>query len=77
MAAGLTDHIWSVAELLGYKLAPAPWVEPRRRGRPRKATGAAPTEPKRPRGWPRKLAWVPSPISGAVLHFLEETHPHL
>ncbi len=36
MAAGLTDHIWSVAELLTYKVAPAPWVAPKRRGRPRK-----------------------------------------
>jgi IS1 family transposase len=36
MAAGLTDHIWSVFEVLGYKVAPAPWVEPKRRGRPKK-----------------------------------------
>jgi transposase-like protein/IS1 family transposase len=56
MAAGLTDHIWSVSELLQLKIAPAPWVEPKRRGRPRKATGADPTGPKRPRGRPRKLA---------------------
>jgi transposase-like protein/IS1 family transposase len=56
MAAGLTDHIWSVAELLGYKVAPAPWVEPKRRGRPRQATAVDPTGPKRPRGRPRKLA---------------------
>jgi transposase-like protein/IS1 family transposase len=54
MAAGLTDHIWSVAELLSFKVAPAPWIEPKRRGRPRKATGADPTVPKRPRGRPRK-----------------------
>jgi IS1 family transposase len=33
MAAGLTDHIWSVEELLSYKIAPPPWVEPTRRGR--------------------------------------------
>jgi transposase-like protein/IS1 family transposase len=56
MTAGLTDHIWSVSELLGYQLAPAPWVEPKRRGRPRKAAPVDPTEPKRPRGRPRKLA---------------------
>jgi hypothetical protein len=37
MAAGLTDHIWSVAEVLSFKVAPALWVEPKRRGRPRKA----------------------------------------
>src|SRR5437899_12491699 len=36
MASGLTDHIWSVQELLSYRLAPLPWVEPKRRGRPKK-----------------------------------------
>src|SRR5512135_1229247 len=36
MARGLTDHVWSVGELLTYKLAPPPWVEPSRRGPPRK-----------------------------------------
>jgi IS1 family transposase len=35
MASGITEHIWSVLELLRYKVAPAPWVEPKRRGRPR------------------------------------------
>jgi transposase-like protein/IS1 family transposase len=54
MAAGLTDHIWSLSELLSFKVAPAPWVEPKRRGRPPKAMGADPTVPKRPRGRPRK-----------------------
>ncbi len=34
MAAGLTGHIWSIAELLGYQVAPAPYVAPKRRGRP-------------------------------------------
>lgn len=34
MAAGLTRHIWSVGELLGYAIAPAPYVAPKRRGRP-------------------------------------------
>ncbi len=53
MTAGLTDHIWSISELLRFKVAPAPWVEPKRRGRPRKATGPDPTVPKRPRGRPR------------------------
>jgi hypothetical protein len=32
MASGLTDHIWSFGELLRYKVAPAPWVQPKRRG---------------------------------------------
>jgi hypothetical protein len=36
MASGLTDHVWSVCELLRYKVAPAPWIEPKQRGRPRK-----------------------------------------
>jgi len=54
MAAGLTDHIWSVAELLRFKVAPAPWVAPKRRGRPPKARVADPMGPKRPRGRPRK-----------------------
>ena len=54
MASGLTDHVWSVCELLRYKVAPSPWVEPKRRGRPRKEAGANPPLPKRPRGRPRK-----------------------
>ena len=36
MVSGLTDHVWSVGELLRYKVAPLPWVEPKRRGRPKK-----------------------------------------
>ncbi len=38
MASGLTDHLWSFGELLCYKVAPSPWVEPKRRGRPPKQT---------------------------------------
>jgi hypothetical protein len=56
MAAGLTAHIWSVYELLSYKVAPVPWIEPKRRGRPRKHPLLDPTLPKRPRGRPRKIA---------------------
>ncbi len=70
MAAGLTDHIWTVQEVLTYKIAPVPWVEPKRarkkarsdpampkrpRGRPRKHPLPDPTVPKRPRGRPRKV----------------------
>jgi transposase-like protein len=33
MAAGITDHCWSPQELLTYKIAPPPYVEPKRRGR--------------------------------------------
>jgi len=36
MAAGLTDHCWTVAELLSFKIPPAPFVPPKRRGRPPK-----------------------------------------
>lgn len=36
MASGLTDHIWSLEELLSYKVAPPPYVAPKRRGRPPK-----------------------------------------
>ena len=33
MAAGITDHRWSSEELLTYKVAPPPYVAPKRRGR--------------------------------------------
>src|SRR3989454_1948272 len=36
MASGLTDHVWSIGEVLRYKVAPSPWIEPKRRGRPKK-----------------------------------------
>ncbi len=55
MASGLTDHLWSLAELLRYKVAPAPWVEPKRRGRPRTRPLPDSNVPKRPRGRPRKI----------------------
>jgi transposase-like protein/IS1 family transposase len=35
MASGLTDHVWSIQKLLSYRMAPAPWVVPNQRGRPR------------------------------------------
>jgi hypothetical protein len=54
MAAGLTDHIWSVLELLSYKIAPAPWVEPKRTRRCGKGAVSDLSIPKRPRGRPRK-----------------------
>jgi transposase-like protein len=40
MAAGLTDHPWTMGELLRYQVPPAPWVarpRPKRRGHPPKA----------------------------------------
>ena len=36
MAAGLTDHRWTMQELLSYQVPPSPWVAPKRRGRPPK-----------------------------------------
>ena len=37
MAAGITDHCWSVAELLWYRVPPPRWQPPKRRGRRSKA----------------------------------------
>ena len=45
MAAGLTDHRWTVHELLSYRVAPRPWEPPKRRGR----------KPKEPPSIPWKL----------------------
>lgn len=33
MAAGITDHVWSVSEILHYPVPPAPWKPPTQRGR--------------------------------------------
>jgi hypothetical protein len=33
MAAGITDHRWSVAELMWHRIPPPPWTPPPRRGR--------------------------------------------
>jgi len=56
MASGLTNHVWSVFELMSYRVAPPPWIAPKRRGRPRTRPLPDPTAPKRPRGRPRKVA---------------------
>jgi transposase-like protein len=34
IAAGITDHLWTVKELLSFRVPPPPWKPPRRRGRP-------------------------------------------
>jgi IS1 family transposase len=52
MASGLTDHIWSIHELLHDKVAPVAWIEPTRRGRPRKQALCDPVAPPRS-GFPR------------------------
>ncbi len=36
MAAGLTDHVWELEELLRYQVPLPEWVAPKRRGRPPK-----------------------------------------
>jgi transposase-like protein len=36
MAAGLTDHPWTLRDLLHYQVPPLSWVVPKRRGRPPK-----------------------------------------
>lgn len=38
MAAGITDHCWTVQELLRYHVPPSRWTPPKRRGRVSKAT---------------------------------------
>jgi hypothetical protein len=38
MAAGITDHLWSVFELLSYHVPPSPWTPPKHRGRPSNVT---------------------------------------
>src|SRR6266487_267039 len=60
MASGLTDHLWSFSELFRYKVTPAPWVEPKRRGRPPRQLVAESSLPKRPRGRPRTRS-LPDP----------------
>ncbi len=40
MAAGLTEHRWTVHELLTYPVPPPRWAPPKRRGRQSKATQA-------------------------------------
>lgn len=38
MAAGITNHCWTVEELLSFHVPPPPWSPPKRRGRPSQAT---------------------------------------
>ncbi len=37
IAAGVTDHLWTVQELLSFRVPPPPWKPSRRRGRPSNA----------------------------------------
>ncbi len=36
MAAGLAEHVWTMEELLRYRVSLPQWVAPKRRGRPPK-----------------------------------------
>lgn len=38
MAAGLTDHPWSISEIFAFRIPPEPWTPPLQRGRPSKQT---------------------------------------
>jgi len=40
IAAGITDHRWTIEELLSFRVPPPPWQPPKRRGRPSNATKA-------------------------------------
>ena len=40
MAAGITDHVWTVGELLRHRVSPPHWEPPRRRGRRSRALQA-------------------------------------
>ena len=48
MAAGLTDHRWTMGELLSYRVPPPAWVAPKRRGRPPKLPSPMPVPAARP-----------------------------
>jgi transposase-like protein len=53
MAAGLTDHVWTVQEMLRYQVPPAPYVAPKRRGRPPKPKPEVASLPQRRRRRPK------------------------
>lgn len=59
MAVGITDHVWSVKEVLSYKVPPTAKGELKRpRGRPRTRPKPDPTVPKRARGRPSKYLLI-------------------
>ncbi len=61
MAAGITNHLWTIQEVLTYKIAPASRVKPKRSRRSPKDAGAKAMGPKRPRGRPHKHP-LPDPM---------------
>lgn len=80
IAAGLTDHVWSVRELLVHRLPPLPGVAPKRRGRPRTSSVQATTPSplrRRPLLRLRKGVFCPStrercPTTSSLLKMLPE-----
>jgi len=48
MASGLTDHVWSVKELLTFKVAPPPLPLLKKKGRPRTKLTQNTSMPKKP-----------------------------
>jgi len=62
MAAGLTDHPWTMEDLLRYQVPPTPWVplpRPKRRGRPEHLLHRLPHD--------HAQMWRYRPMSGAAI----------
>lgn len=62
MAAGLSDHVWSLRELLSHRIAPLPWIEPKAGGRLSKQAEPIKTASNRPRVRLRKGALCPTTV---------------
>jgi IS1 family transposase len=62
MAARLTDHVWSLCELLSYRVAPPPWIEPQTSGLSSKQAEPTKTASNRPRVRLRKGALCPTTV---------------
>jgi IS1 family transposase len=73
MASGLTDHVWSMGELLTYKLAPPPWVEPSRRGPRENDQFLIPSRRGGPGFASERGSCAPSPVSAVLPHLFGST----
>jgi transposase-like protein/IS1 family transposase len=62
MAAGLTDHVWSICELLSSRMAPPPWIEPKASGRLGQLIPSHQTPNKRPLVRLRKGVLCPTTV---------------
>jgi transposase-like protein len=47
MASGVTSRVWSVLDLVTYKIPPPPWTIPKKRGRPRTKSESGSSLPKK------------------------------